>query len=309
MAKRTLVVVNPMSQGGAGRRRFERHEGRLRDALGEVEVEWTRGPRDAERIAREGVRAGVERVVVAGGDGTVSEVVTGLLAAGLGGYAELAVVPLGTGADLLRTLGIPRDPEAAIAAIRDGKPRRVDAGRVRYRRPEGGEATAYFLNTASLGIVGLITALVNEAPKQLGGRVSFIIGTVRGVLRYRQPTVRLRVDGELVHDGSLTFATAANGRYFGGGMYVAPDAEPDDGLLDFVLVSEFSRGKLLRHLPGFYRGTHVGVPGVRIQRGRVLEAEAPGARVWIDVDGEPLGVLPARFEIVPGAISFLGAGS
>jgi YegS/Rv2252/BmrU family lipid kinase len=296
MAKRTLVVVNPRSQGGAGRRRFVRHEGRLRDALGEVEVEWTRGPRDAERIAREGVRAGVERVVVAGGDGTVSEVVTGLLEAGLGGYAELAVVPLGTGADLLRTLGIPRDPEAAIAAIRDGKPRRVDAGRVRYRRPEGGEATAYFLNTASLGIVGLITALV-------------IIGTVRGVLRYRQPTVRLRVDGELVHDGSLTFATAANGRYFGGGMYVAPDAEPDDGLLDFVLVSEFSRGKLLRHLPGFYRGTHVGVPGVRIQRGRVLEAEAPGARVWIDVDGEPLGVLPARFEIVPGAISFLGAGS
>ncbi len=305
MPARTLVVVNPMSQGGAGRGRFERYAGRLREALGELEVEWTRGPRDAERIAREGVRVGVERVVVAGGDGTISEVVTGPLEAGLGGYAELAVVPLGTGADLLRTLDIPRDPEAAIAAIRDGKPRRIDAGRVSYRRPDGGEATSYFLNTASLGVVGLITALVNEAPKQLGGRVSFMIGTVRGVLRYGQPPVRLRVDGELVHDGPLTFATAANGRYFGGGMYVAPDARPDDGLFDFVVVTALSRWQLLTHLPGFYRGTHVGVPGVRIQRGRVLEAEAEGERVWIDVDGEPLGVLPARFEIVPGAISLV----
>ena len=92
-------------------------------------------------------------------------------------------------------------------------------------------------------------------------------------------------------------------------MYVAPEAEPDDGLLDFVVISGLSRAKLLRHLPGFYRGTHVGVPGVQVRRGRVLEADSPGERVWIDVDGEPLGVLPARFEILPGAISFVGAGS
>ncbi len=306
MPGRTLVVVNPRSQGGAAKRRFARIEGRLREALGELEVEWTRGPRDAERIAREGVRAGVERVVIAGGDGTTSEVATGLLQAELGDYAELAILPLGTGGDVARTLGISRRPAEAIATIRDGKARRIDAGRVTYTRPDGAPAAACFLNTASLGIVGLITTLVNEAPKGLGGRISFLVGTVRAVVRYDQPPVRLRLDGRLIHEGPLTFASAANGRWFGGGMLVAPNAEPDDGLFDVVVVPAYSRLELLRRLPGIYRGTHLEVPGVQVHRGRVLEAEPLGDAVWCDVDGEPLGRLPARFEILPGAVSVVG---
>ncbi len=311
MAGRTLVVVNPRSQGGAARRRFHALEPRLREALGDVEVEWTGAPRDAERIAREGVRAGAERVVVAGGDGTVSEVVSGLVGAELGGYARLGVVPLGTGGDLPRTLGIPRDPEAAIAAIAKGEERVVDAGRVAYRRPEGGEATACFLNIGSLGISGLVCRLVDAAPKALGGRVSFAVGTVRAVLRYGQPPVRLRVDGDAIHEGPLTLATAANGRWFGGGMHVAPRARPDDGLLDVVVVPAYSRLRLLRELPRIYAGTHLDVAGVALRQGRVLEAEpvaeGPEAEpIWIELDGEALGTLPARFEVRPGAVRLVG---
>lgn len=300
------MVANPRSQGGAGRRRLAALEARVRDGLGDLEIEWTRGPRDAERIAREAVRSGVERIVVAGGDGTISEVVTGLLAADLGRYAELAFLPLGTGGDLPRTFGIPKDVDGALGVIRAGKTRRVDAGRVVFRRPDGGEATTYFLNIASIGITGLITRLVNEAPKLLGGRLSFLIGAVRGVLRYAQPPVRLAVDGETVHEGPLTLATAANGRYFGGGMQCAPRALPDDGLLDVVVVPSYSRLRLLGELPRIYRGTHLEVPGVELHRGRVVEAEAPAAPVWIEVDGEPLGTLPARFEILPAAVTVVG---
>jgi YegS/Rv2252/BmrU family lipid kinase len=307
MALRTLVVVNPASRGGAARRRFERLLPRVREVLGDCDVEWTRGPRDAERIAREGVRAGVGRVVVAGGDGTLSEVVTGILAADLGRYAELGFLPLGTGGDLRRTLGLPADTEAALGAIARGECRAIDAGRARYRDRSGRDSTVYFANIASLGISGLTTELVNRAPKALGGRVSFLIGTLRSIASYRALPVSLRLDGETVHEGPLVLATAANGRFFGGGMEVAPRARPDDGLLDVVVIPGFSKLRLLAELPGIYRGRHLEVPGVGAFRGRVLEAVPLGDPApWVEIDGEPLGHLPARFEVMPGALRFVG---
>jgi YegS/Rv2252/BmrU family lipid kinase len=307
MSVRTLVVVNPRSRNGATRRQFASLETRLRDCLGPLEVEWTRAPRDAERIAREGVRAGIERIVVAGGDGTTSEVVSGLLGAELGDYAEVAPLPLGTGGDLMRTLQVPRRLDRALDEIAAGSSRRVDAGRVCYRDRNGRERTAHFLNVTSFGVSGLITELVNRATKAFGGRVSFLLGTLRGISRYQPEQVRIRVQGELVHDGPLVLGTAANGRFFGGGMHIAPQAEPADGLFDVVVIPGFSKARLLRELPRIYRGTHLEVPEVSLHRGQRIEAEATPGRVWVEIDGEPLGTLPASIEVVPAAISVLGA--
>ena len=313
MALRTLVVVNPASRGGATRKRFDDLLPRIREHLGECDVEWTRGPRDAERIAREGVRAGVERVVVAGGDGTVSEVATGILAADLGRYAELAVLPLGTGGDLRRTLGVPADVDEALRTIATGGSRAIDAGRVTYTDRSGAPATVFFVNIASFGISGLTTELVNRAPKALGGRVSFLIGTLRGIASYRAAAhpVELRLDGAVVHRGPIALTTAANGRFFGGGMRVAPDAAIDDGRLDVVVIPGFSPLRLVRELPGLYAGRHVNVAGVLSLRGRRLEAEPQeGAEApWVEIDGEPLGRLPATFEILPGALRLAGASA
>jgi diacylglycerol kinase (ATP) len=307
MAVRTLVVVNPRSRGGATERQFASLEPRLRDCLGSFEVEWTRAPRDAERIAREGVRAGIERIVVAGGDGTTSEVVSGLLGAQLGSYAEVAPLPLGTGGDMLRTLEVPRQLDRALQGIAAGSSRKVDAGRVRYTDREDCQRTAYFLNATSFGVSGLITELVNRATKALGGRVSFLLGTLRGIARYQPEEVRIRVQGELVHEGPLVLGTAANGRFFGGGMQVAPRAEPTDGLFDVVVIPGFSKARLLRELPRIYRGTHLAVPEVSLYRGQQIEADAAPGRVWVEIDGEPLGTLPARIEVIPAAFSVLGS--
>jgi YegS/Rv2252/BmrU family lipid kinase len=307
MSVRTLVVVNPRSRSGATQRQFASLEPRLRDSLGVLEVEWTRAPRDAERIAREGVRAGFERIVVAGGDGTTSEVVSGLLGAQLGDYAEVAPLPLGTGGDLMRTLGVPRQLDRALEEIAAGRSKKVDAGRVRYTDRSGRERTSHFLNVTSFGVSGLITELVNRATKVFGGRVSFLLGTLRGITRYRPEEVRIRVQGELVHEGPLVLGTAANGRFFGGGMQVAPRAEPADGLFDVVVIPGFSKARLLRELPRIYRGTHLDVPEVSFHRGQRVEAEAAPGRVWVEVDGEPLGTLPASIEVLPNAISVLGS--
>jgi YegS/Rv2252/BmrU family lipid kinase len=307
VSARTLVIVNPRSRNGVTGRRWKALQAGLRGALGPFDVEHTRAPRDAERIAREGVRAGIERVIIAGGDGTVNEVVTGLLAAGLGGYAEIGLLPLGTGGDFTRSLGIPPGLDEAVALLAAGKARQIDAGRITYRDAASRNASAYFVNVASLGISGLIDQLVNRATKRFGGGASFLIGTIKAIARHRSEHVTLRVDGEVVHDGPLVLAAAANGRYFGGGMYIAPEARLDDGLFDVVLVSDLSKRKLLAKLPLLYLGKHLNDPECRFLRGRAIEAEAAPGAVLLDIDGEALGSLPARMDVMPNALRVIGA--
>lgn len=306
MPASTLVIVNPHSRGGATARRWKRAESKVRAALGDLEVEATRAPRDAERIAREGVRAGVRRLVVAGGDGTLSEVVTGLLAAGLGDRAEIGLLPFGTGGDFVRTLGLPRDLDGALACIAAGKARRIDAGRVGYRDDSGREVHSFFANVSSFGISGLTVQLASQATRAFGGTGAFLIGTLKSLARYRRNQVAIRVDGDLIYDGPLAVAAAGNGRFFGGGMQIAPHARLDDGLFDVVVIPDLGRARLLLHLPGLYRGTHVEVPEVVSVRGRCMQAEAEPGTVRLEIDGEPLGTLPARIEVVPGAVSLLG---
>jgi diacylglycerol kinase (ATP) len=305
---RTLVIANPASAAGRTVRSLPHLEPKLRAAIGAYELVWTKGPRDAERLAREAVRAGVDRLVVAGGDGTAAEVVSGLLGAALGAYAEIAFLPLGTGADFHRTLDIPRDPEAAIAKLASGKGRRIDVGRVRYVEADGSERTSHFLNVASAGLSGVVTRHVRGS-KALGARLAFLLGTLVGLVSFRPSPVRVRVDGAEVFRGEIALAAAANGRYFGGGMHIAPKARPDDGLLDLVVIPALPKHVLVTRLPSLYRGTHLEVPGVQLFRGRRVELEPEGEPALGEIDGEPVARLPMTAEAVPGAIQVWGAGA
>jgi YegS/Rv2252/BmrU family lipid kinase len=306
---KTLVVINPQSAGGATGRRWPEVEPLLRATLGELEVQRTLGRRDAERIARDAVRAGVQRLVVAGGDGTTSEVISGLLAAGVASEAQVGVLPMGTGRDLPRTLGIPADLPAAIEALGRGATRRLDALRVAYRDRNGAERQAWSVNVTSLGLSGLTVELVNRAPRVLGGSFAFLLGALGSIARYRPARVRILADGEEVCDEPVVLAALANGQYFGGGMHIAPDARPDDGALDLVVVREISRAGLVRALPSLYRGTHLSHPAVSVRHATRVEAlPVDGSEpVWIDVDGEGLGTLPIRVELLPRAITLFGA--
>lgn len=301
---RTLLVVNPASRAGATERRFSVIERAVRDALGDYDLVWTKGPRDAVRIAREAATAGYLRIVVGGGDGTASEIATGLLSAGRGEDVTLGFLPLGTGGDLLRTLGVPRALGSALAVLRAGQTQRIDAGQLEYTDDYGQRAHTYFVNETSAGLAGLVAQRVTRATKSLGATGSFLLGTLRALASYRPYAARVRVDGALAHEGPLVLATASNGRYFGGGMYVAPNASLADGLFHAVIIPGMSRAELLVRLPSLYVGRHLSAPGVRELRGRVLEVEplegAPPHR--FECDGEPLGSSPLRAEIVPRAL-------
>ena len=299
---RTLLVVNPASRAGATERGFAATERMLREALGAYDLAWTKAPRDAVRIAREAATAGYERLLVGGGDGTASEIATGLLGAGRNEDVTLGFLPLGTGGDLLRTLDIPRSLGGALAIIRAGHTREIDAGRLAYTDDSGQRAETFFVNEASAGLAGLVAQLVTRASKSLGATGSFLLGSLRGLARYQPHAARVLVDGALAHAGPLVLATASNGRYFGGGMHAAPNASLDDGLFHAVIIPGMSKPELLARLPSLYAGKHLSAPGVRELCGRVIELEPLGEPHRFECDGEPLGSSPLRAELLPRAL-------
>jgi YegS/Rv2252/BmrU family lipid kinase len=303
---RTLLVVNPASRAGATERGFSSIERDLRAALGDYDLAWTKGPRDAVRIAGEAATAGYRRLLVGGGDGTASEIATGLLGAEQAADVTLGFLPLGTGGDLLRTLGVPRSLGGALAILRANETRAIDAGRLEYTDDHGQRAHTFFVNEASAGLAGLVAQRVTRATKALGATGSFLLGTLRAIASYQPHAARVHVDGELAHEGPLVLATASSGRYFGGGMHVAPHASPDDGLFDSVIIPGMAKPELIARLPSLYAGKHLAAPGVRELRGRVLEVEPlAGEAHRFECDGEALGSAPLRAEVVPRALRVL----
>ena len=232
-----------------------------------------------------------------GGDGSVNEVANGV--AGRPGV-EIAVIARGTGWDFVRTYGIPRDVEAAVAVATGGRVREIDLGRVSYRSWAGADAESYFANIASAGMSGAIAQRTNETTKALGGKVSYLWATLAVFARWRAGEVRVAVDGES-RAGRMHDVVVANGRYFGGGMMICPEASPDDGQFDVLLIGDLTKRDLMVTLPKTYKGKHLPHPKAEVLRGSTVTigAEEP---LPIELDGEQPGTTPARFELVPRAL-------
>jgi diacylglycerol kinase (ATP) len=227
----------------------------------------------------------------------VNEVAQGL--AGRAGV-QLAVIARGTGWDFVRTYGIPRRLEDAVAVALEGRTRTIDLGRASYRTWAGGEADSYFANIASAGMSGAIAKRANETSKALGGKVSYLWATLAVFSRWRNDDVRVTVDGKK-RSGRMHDVVVANGRYFAGGMMICPEAEPDDGLFDVLTIGDLTKRDLFLTLPKTYRGRHLPHPKAELLRGAVVEIET-GAPLPLELDGEQPGTTPVRFEIVPQAL-------
>jgi len=305
LAPRTTVIVNPKSQGGKlGKRWVE-----LAETIGRAfpfDEARTTGPGDATRLTREALRAGAERIVAIGGDGTVNEVVNGFFDdAGkpIAPEASFALLPFGTGGDFRRTFRLPVETADAAAVIAANQRKKIDVGRLTFVATSGEQAHRMFANIASFGVSGVVDRMVNESGKRFG-RLSFMVATARASWAYKNQRVQLTFDGADRVEATINTVAVANGRYFGGAMKVAPDAEVDDGLFDVVALGDFGFGDILKSGRRLYKGTHVTMDKVTTRRAKVVEAEPvdPGAVVELDVDGETPGRLPARFEILPAAL-------
>lgn len=289
---RTRVVLNPV----AGR--TCRYPCVVDDLSGlpRTEVAWTRAPGHAGALAREAARDGCETVVVGGGDGTVQEVVGGLSAAEACGRVRLGLVPLGTGNDLARTLGVPDDPHQAVSDLRRAPTTRMD-----LVRGEAGEGRAVVVNFALGGFAGDIACHVTPERRRLWGPMVYLRGAVAGLRGLRTYRTRLVLDGERLGPMPVLAVIVANGRELGHGIPVAPEARIDDGLLDIVVVRADRPARVPLTVARLLAGRHLHAPGVLWRRARRVEVEADPPMPF-NADGQTLGTGSASFRVRPGAL-------
>jgi YegS/Rv2252/BmrU family lipid kinase len=260
------------------------------------DVLFSERPEHLRVLATEAAGGGASLVVAVGGDGTVNEVAQGVV----GSDVELAVIPRGTGLDFIRTFGIPRKLEDAVEVALHGSVRTIDAGRTRYRAWSGEQAEAWFFNVAGVGMSGAVAKRANESSKAVGGKVSYLWSTLAVFSRWQNAELTVSVDDEQRRDRMLE-VVVANGRYLAGGMKMCPEASPDDGLFDVLLIGDVTKRDLVQTLPKIYRGTHLPHPKAELLRGTTVTVDS-AEPMPVQLDGEQPGTTPVRFELVPRAL-------
>jgi len=299
---RVMVIVNPSSAGGANGRRWASTESCLRRVLATFEHAFTNGPGHATHLARQALLDGTELVVAVGGDGTLNEVASGFFEGErpLAPEAALAVVPIGTGSDFARTLG--NDSiEAACARLGGRDSRLIDVGHARFMDRDGATRERVFLNVASFGCSGRIAREISPRIKRFSGPLAYGVATLRTLMSYRDQPVSISLDGRPAELFPVTACAFCNGRYFGGGMQVAPQARFDDGQFDVILWSGFGLADFVRKGRSLYNGTHVQEAGTRVFHARQATAMST-AEVEFELDGEGVGLLPVQLKILLNAL-------
>ncbi len=305
--EKIAVVVNPASANGTTAKRWPEISSLMEQEGFDFTVYTTTGPGDATHLTRQALEDGYDLIVSVGGDGTANEVVNGFFTAEgpVWEGASVGFISMGTGGDLIKTLKIPKEPAEAVKHLSMSSRRPVDVGKVSYVNHDGEADTRFFINIAGLGLDGDTVARVNRTSKALGGFVSFLWGTVVSLLLYRNQPMTISVDGKLICDAPVTVVVIGNGRYFGGGMCIAPQADMSDGLFDVIILNNLSKCKLLANLPKVYRGAHLDHPKITSLRGRKVTIHSSGTAL-LDLDGEQPGRAPAEIELWPGALQVRG---
>jgi YegS/Rv2252/BmrU family lipid kinase len=280
------LLVNPHSGGGRSLKMLPKIEQALDERRAVFRVQRTKGLEHGVRQALGAIEAG-ELPVVVSGDGLIGAI-GGAMA---GAETPLGIIPGGRGNDLARVLGIPDDPEAAVDVLLGGETRRIDVGEVNGRR---------FLGIVSVGFDSEANRVANET-QFLRGNLVYAFAAIRTLIRWKPGRFTVRVDDERYRFTGYS-VSVANNKAFGGGMFIAPDAELDDGAFDVVAVGEVGKLRFVGNLPKVFKGTHVDEEQVRVFRARHLELSA--SRPYpVYADGEHLSDLPASLRVLPRALS------
>jgi diacylglycerol kinase (ATP) len=298
----TLIILNPHAGSGRAGKLWGQVEPLARQELGELVVAVTQRPEDVAAHLDKALAAGITRVIGVGGDGTNHGIVNELVRLKRKNPGRPTMIfgslPIGTGHDWARTLGMPTNLPDAIHWLKAAQPVPLDVGEL---STEG--AMRNFLNIASVGIGGMIAARVNRM--KMRRPWTFYRATVEAIVAYRPPRMTIRLDGKVWYEDRTYVVAVANGQTFGRGMRIAPHASYNDGLFDVVLVEAMPRMRAISVLNTVYSAGHLKLPVVHSERARAVEIESRDGSVGMELDGEPASGQNLRFEVLPGILNVL----
>jgi len=307
MNPRIAVIANPCAGGGRTGRLWPRIQRRLRSRLGNLTERFTESTGHATSIARELLEAGFDLIIAVGGDGTVSEVANGFLRADqpIRRDARLGILPIGTGSDFQRSLGIPSEIDEAIGILALGEPLAIDVGKVTLVGGDGRLQQRYFVNLVSFGMGGTVAASAKNTLTMLGGKAGFLWATFKAMATYQGRRIEIEVDR---CGRSLPFLISnvaiGNGRYHGGGMHVCPTAVLNDGLLEVTIIEYLKPFEIVRDIRTLYSDNVYRHPKIHHLRAQRFAAHSDHP-TWVEVDGEALGCLPLTVEVLPRRLHVL----
>jgi YegS/Rv2252/BmrU family lipid kinase len=301
---RTKVIINPAARGGKTARQWPVISELLKQNDIPFDYAFTEGTGHGIALAREAVEAGYGTIVAVGGDGTVNEVVNGIVDKDGRGRATLGIICTGTGSDCIRSLNIPNDIGEACRLIAYRHCIDTDLGFVEYMS-NGKHDRRYYINTAALGFASDVAERTRRF-KRLGGTIPFLIAFSTVFIAYKAKNTAFDIDGQIQQQRNLLIAVN-NGRYFGGGMKIAPDADPCDGLLDIITVRDVNKLRLLYNFPRLYKGTHITHPMVNTYKAKLIDVKT-SEKLLLQMDGEVVGEAPANFRVIPSALRVVSGG-
>lgn len=296
------IIVNPAAGAGRTAREWPRIMNLLQGQGLRFDHDVTEAPGHAVELAKEATAKGYETIISIGGDGTINEIANGIYRAGANKDARLGMICTGTGGDYARTIGVSRRYEEACWRIFQPRKLTVDLGFIEYAN-NGNRAERVFVNFAGLGFDAEIVRRTTRSFKATGSTVAYLLGVLTTLVSYRNREVRLVIDGEDM-EIKVCSVIANNGRYGGGGMFTAPDADITDGLFDLLIIGNIGKADLLRSLPRIYKGTHLTHPKVMMKQAKEIEIQS-AYPLNLQADGELLGELPARFRVLPSALNVI----
>jgi diacylglycerol kinase (ATP) len=308
-----LVIVNPASADGATQKDWPKMASDLRTHFGAFTVAFTEAIGGGRVLALEAAKQGTKLIIACGGDGTISEVASGILEAKE--EVELGILPSGTGGDFRRSLKMSTNVAAAARGLRDGRAHTIDAGRVTFVNEAGERETRFFINVASFGMSTAVlerqrsgeamTWLPSFGSRKIGSKLSYAAATLQTTLRSSPADVVVQLDDKPERRLRIAEFAVANARYYGGAMKIAPDAKLDDGLFDVITIGDAGAFRILANSPRLYLGAHLRMDEVSHALAKQIVARAgrKDERIAVELDGEVVGRLPATFQIIPRALS------
>ena len=296
------LIVNPTAGAGRTAKKWPYIKALLKNTGLRFEHDITEAPGHAIELAKSAVNKGYKLVVSVGGDGTINEIVNGIYATGDMKDVELGIIGTGTGSDYIRTIGVSKYYQESCHHLMNPMKKSVDLGLVEFTA-NGQPAKRIFANFAGLGFDAEVVKATTRKFKNFGGKPAYLMGLLSTFATYKNRNIHITMNGQS-EDRKVCTIVMSNGKYGGGSMLLAPDADPSDGLFDVIIIGDVTKPDLLRSLPRIYKGTHLTHPKVTVRRTDLItiSSDEPMA---IQADGDLLGEPPARFTVLPSVLNIL----